>query len=1263
MVTTSSPIILSSWLFVLIWLIISILTSVTTATLTLATVIIIFIVITFYFYLASHFTSSSASQSTSSEEVTTGGRDGDSKVKRASVEADDSSIQSRASSSTAKGTCKNVNISRSTSRRKSSSTCNRRKSSSCSSTYPIEDEILDENVNNNELDDVELSDSRSYRIRRANHYHQQQHLYHQRHQQQQQHRRHQVKSRGEDGRLRSSRRQVEGDDKVPRDDVRSGDNRKDEYERKERQREDDVDGDEEEEEEEEEEERDEEDTIASRDDLIKRMVRSSRLSAYYKLKQHRQSMAAYGSGTGFNSYYNQSPYYYTSQQQQQQQHAHLQQHQHQVTPLQQYSHWHTGQHQSMLNYPSYNSRYYNTHYYNSHFNQPENHYLHHSHAHQQQQQQQQAVASYYNPNESKMSSSRSSSASAGVSATASYYSRDHASLPRASSSSLYNYNQKNRHLDHYRLQQQQLQHYYQQDQLKASEYSRMHFPYATEQYLSDSHDVRTRGNCSTLHGGYIGDVDSSARATGDGSPVTSVTSLSNMSKSSRRVSSASSPPSLPMKYTQVSLNNYTNVPSGASNRYNRLRSSVGKLTSTSGEQQPQQINTHRSSSSCSNIVGRSKSPAIVEEEDTASSTASPSSILNSPGATDSTLTQSSSPSTVTQEKAEKKSENIINEPNKIIVDTSTTECTIVPPNIPPRPRTLPSQLKSIPDTIDEVIYTQVKSSINKSDHLQYYSPSNDEVSSDINSMDHVFNVKTDESASDTLSKLAESQLYGESIVSSNDVSDSSTICKNKHQTVDLTGEQCSQQDDDDRTGAASSASIITVNQIRRGPWSLSTDSAEIRIRKSRASLRRSNALTVPHTTDDITVDRIQRMGKNNSTESAVSSTDPTDSCDSIHHQSSEEIYDLPVNTILSGVNAGASSSRIRPSFRKSTSLLKQAHLQNSSSFERDCSEGYSDAGTSVSRSLSRQTTFSSITKDNDRISARTGYLEISHTYDPPTKKLIITIIETTELTLYPVRGLSGSISLGTGIDLSASNVLDSKRGTVAPSTSSSSTAAVAVSAATNTTGAGGGGGARRTPSPLTASSSATGITGKASGIRTLIASSNTLTPGSIVTAPNSLLTGYKLKKSMSASAGGQSAPLIFVRMALLPLKRNKVKTKSKCISFDGTVRFNEEFTFTRINPEEMIRMGCRFRVYLTEGKMKRQSLIGEANLPFVSAKPLQHETKSKLPLLSTRSSFLVSRLLFFSSLLVSMSQERDRETVASKWRAQRCVKCAGRGKV
>lgn len=643
------------------------------------------------------------------------------------------------------------------------------------------------------------------------------------------------------------------------------------------------------------------------------------------------------------------------------------------------------------------------------------------------------------------------------------------------------------------------------------------------------------------------------------------------------------------------------------------------------------------SCSSSNALGRSKSPPIAEEDDTASSTASPSSVLNSPAATsDSTLTQSShshansvtgvnvgnsstAPGSSSATTGKLPQQRANSSKSEVIVSPDDADVTIVPPSIPPRPRTLPKQLKPISDVINEEI------SIIESEDADTFSDSiQSSLIAEVQIHDGHFG---GDNVVVHCKKPTDQQLASEQVVHSLDNLEQLT---DDCQTINTTYLQ-----------HASSSS----HQIRRGPWSLSADAAEVRIRKSRASLKRSNALNIPQS-DLISLAEKGRIGKNNSTESAVSSTDlATDSCDSIHRQSSEETSDqLPPGILATGVatspmttctstsatstttattavatsstaaaTTGPGGGRLRPSFRKSTSLLKQAHLQNSSSFERDCSEGQSDAGTSISRSLSRQTTFSSITKDADRISARTGFLEISHTYDPPTKKLIITIIEATDLTLYPIRGLSGSISLGTGIDLSSGTDRN----------------------------------ARRTPSPLTApvSSSATApsVNSVSGPIRVDASSLITAAP----TSAASILNASKLKKSASSSSTGQSPHLILVRMALLPLKRNKVKTKGKCISLDGTVKFNEEFVFNRINPEEMIRMGCRFRVYLTTGKMRRQSLLGEATLPFVSAKPLQHETRTKLPLLSTRSSFLVSVQSLFYFLPLFLPRPRLRPLLLS----------------
>ncbi|CAG2101545.1 unnamed protein product [Medioppia subpectinata] len=85
---------------------------------------------------------------------------------------------------------------------------------------------------------------------------------------------------------------------------------------------------------------------------------------------------------------------------------------------------------------------------------------------------------------------------------------------------------------------------------------------------------------------------------------------------------------------------------------------------------------------------------------------------------------------------------------------------------------------------------------------------------------------------------------------------------------------------------------------------------------------------------------------------------------------------------------------------------------------------------------------------------------------------------------------------------------------------------------------------------------------------------------------------------------------IHVRLVLLPQKRHKHKTKIKST---GNPIFNETFTFARINPEEVMGLGIRFRVYGT-AFARREQLIGESIIVFSSSKPQQQETRLWLTL-------------------------------------------------
>lgn len=98
---------------------------------------------------------------------------------------------------------------------------------------------------------------------------------------------------------------------------------------------------------------------------------------------------------------------------------------------------------------------------------------------------------------------------------------------------------------------------------------------------------------------------------------------------------------------------------------------------------------------------------------------------------------------------------------------------------------------------------------------------------------------------------------------------------------------------------------------------------------------------------------------------------------------------------------------------------------------------------------------------------------------------------------------------------------------------------------------------------------------------------------------------------------------IHVRLVLLPHKRQRHKTKMK--QSGNCVVFNETFTFTRINPKDVINLGIRFRLYGTLFT-KKEHIIGEAIIAFACIKPQQQETKLCLTM-EPRSGQSVSNLI------------------------------------
>jgi len=68
---------------------------------------------------------------------------------------------------------------------------------------------------------------------------------------------------------------------------------------------------------------------------------------------------------------------------------------------------------------------------------------------------------------------------------------------------------------------------------------------------------------------------------------------------------------------------------------------------------------------------------------------------------------------------------------------------------------------------------------------------------------------------------------------------------------------------------------------------------------------------------------------------------------------------------------------------------------------------------------------------------------------------------------------------------------------------------------------------------------------------------------------------------------------IHVRLVLLPHKRQKHKTKVKA---SGNPTFDETFTFNRINPDDVMNLGIRFRIYGT-AFARREHMIGKYIIP------------------------------------------------------------------
>ena len=107
-------------------------------------------------------------------------------------------------------------------------------------------------------------------------------------------------------------------------------------------------------------------------------------------------------------------------------------------------------------------------------------------------------------------------------------------------------------------------------------------------------------------------------------------------------------------------------------------------------------------------------------------------------------------------------------------------------------------------------------------------------------------------------------------------------------------------------------------------------------------------------------------------------------------------------------------------------------------------------------------------------------------------------------------------------------------------------------------------------------------------------------------------------------SGKEAVSSIYIKLTLLPIKKQKVKTKAKTISEEGSLVFGDRFTFSRIHPEEVIGMSCRIRVYSSE-KVHKQHVLAESQLSFARSRPLQTETKLRLNL-EAKSHYSVSDL-------------------------------------
>lgn len=123
-------------------------------------------------------------------------------------------------------------------------------------------------------------------------------------------------------------------------------------------------------------------------------------------------------------------------------------------------------------------------------------------------------------------------------------------------------------------------------------------------------------------------------------------------------------------------------------------------------------------------------------------------------------------------------------------------------------------------------------------------------------------------------------------------------------------------------------------------------------------------------------------------------------------------------------------------------------------------------------------------------------------------------------------------------------------------------------------------------------------------------------------APTKKLTVNVIQAQDLPSKDRGGANQVHVRLILLPHKRQKCKTKGRLCGETGNPQFNETFTFSRINPEDVMNLGIRFRLYSCE-RIRRELLIGESSLAFACTKPFEQETKLWLTL-EPRSNLVVS---------------------------------------